>query len=362
MSSPRRIAMLVNIPAPYRVPVYDRVAARLGSAFRVIYMAGREADRRWDIPPMQHEHVFLRGITITHKARDIHFRTGVWRELTRHRPHVIATGGFNPPMLAAWLYARISGAAHVTMTDGWIGSEAHLSSLHRRIRRRVYATSSAFVGASEKSLELYRSYGVRDHLVRVPLGIDNDAFARASQPLAERPYDLVFAGNLIPRKLPLFFVDVIAELAKLRSRVSVLVIGDGELRQPMTDALARLRGVHATFTGFLQQRELPDAYARGKVLCFPTANDPWGVVANEACASGMPVITCSNAGCADELVRHEENGYVLALDPTAWAARCSALLDDAGRLEAMGRRSAELVRPYSHDDAAEAMLAALLER
>jgi glycosyltransferase involved in cell wall biosynthesis len=139
--------------------------------------------------------------------------------------------------------------------------------------------------------------------------------------------------------------------------VAALVIGDGELRGELERALAQ-PGVHATFTGFLQQAELPAAYARGKILCFPTLNDAWGVVANEACASGMPVITCQNAGCAGELVVHARNGYVVELDAELWADHAQRLLDDAALLADSGARSMLAVRDYTFASAADGILAA----
>jgi glycosyltransferase involved in cell wall biosynthesis len=352
-----RIAMLTNIPAPYRVPVYDRIAEVYGSDFRVIYMAKLEANRSWKVPPLRHDHAFLRGFAVTRKERDIHFRWGVHRQLDSFRPDVILTSGFNPPMISAWLHAQARRTSHVSMSDAWEYSEAELSSVHRIVRRVVYATSSAFVGASAKSLALFQTYGVRENLFKAPLCVDNARFAAAAVPLADRPFDLVFAGNLIDRKLPLFFADVVARVARLRGRVSALVIGDGELRGDMERALMK-PGVEAAFTGFLQQAELPAAYARGKIFCFPTRSDPWGVVANEACASGMPVITCANAGCAGELVVHARNGYVVDLDAEVWADHVQRLLDDPALLAATGARSTCAVSEYTFAAATDGFLAA----
>jgi glycosyltransferase involved in cell wall biosynthesis len=352
-----RIAMLTNIPAPYRVPVYDRIAEQCGRDFRVIYMAKLEANRSWTVPPLRHDHVFLRGFAVKRKDREIHVRWGINRELNTFRPDVILTGGFNPPMITAWLHAQARRTAHVPMSDAWEHSEAELSSVHRLVRHVVYATSSAFVGASAKTLALFEAYGVRKNLFKAPLGVDNAQFAAAAVPLADRPFDLVFAGNLIDRKLPLFFADVVARIARRRGHVSALVIGDGELRGDMERALVQ-PGVEATFTGFLQQTELPAAYARGKIFCFPTRSDPWGVVANEACASGMPVITCANAGCAGELVTHARNGYVVDLDAERWVDHVQLLLDDPALLAESGAQSMDAVRDYTFAAAADGFLAA----
>jgi glycosyltransferase involved in cell wall biosynthesis len=356
-----RIAMLVNIPAPYRVPVYDRIAEQCGRDFRVIYMAKLEANRRWTVPALNHDHVYLHGLAVGPAERRIHLRWGVTRQLNAFRPDVIVTCGFNPPMIAAWLHARARRVSHVSMSDGWQGSEADLSSVHRVARHVVYSTSSAFVGASAKTLALFESYGARKNLFKAPLGVDNARFSAAALPLADRRFDIVFAGNLIAGKLPLFFAEVAARIARRRGRVRALVIGDGELRAQTERALEQ-PGVEVTFTGFLQQHELPAAYASGKIFCFPTRNDAWGMVANEACASGMPVITCANAGCAGELVMHARNGYVLDLDPELWAYHAQRLLDDPVLLADSGAQSMQAVGDYTFAAAADGILAACRAR
>ena len=43
---PIRLAVVTNIPAPYRVPVYDLVAAQPGIQFDAFYCAASEPDRR----------------------------------------------------------------------------------------------------------------------------------------------------------------------------------------------------------------------------------------------------------------------------------------------------------------------------
>jgi glycosyltransferase involved in cell wall biosynthesis len=353
-----RVAMLVNIPAPYRVPVYDRMAAALGKNFRVLYMAATERDRRWNVPPLSHDHRFLRGPSLRVGEREIHFRQGVMRELRTFRPDVVMTGGFNPPMLLAWLYSQATGVAHVPVSDAWLRSEASLSWVHRGVRRSVYRTSRAYVGASKKTLELYESYGEHTNLFLSPLCIDNSRFRTNAGPLREREYDLVFSGNLIDRKLPLFFADVAATLGRKRGSVAVLVIGDGPLRRDLEAALAREPSVRATFAGFLQQDELPLSYARGKIFCFPTRNDPWGVVANEACAAGLPVVTCENAGCAGELVIHDRNGYVLPLVIARWADALDQLLSSPTLLERMSVEAQSIVSHFNFDAATEGLMGA----
>lgn len=353
-----KVALLVNIPAPYRVPVYDRIADRLGHDFKVIYMAELESNRKWKVPDLKHDHVFLKGFTVSRGTRHVHVRFGVLWQLLRFRPDVVVTAGFNPPMLMGWLYSVLFRKRHVPMSDAWVGSEANLSGLHRVIRKWVFGTSRAFIGASQQTLELFKSYGVHQNLFKACLCVDNTRFTPLAGPVNHRPYDLVFSGSLIEGKMPLFFAEVVKRLAERLPKLSVLVIGDGALREPMQSALGQLPNVHTTFTGYLQQSDLPGYYVQGKIFCFPTKRDAWGIVANEACASGMAVVTCANAGCAVELIAHNHNGYVLPLEAANWAEHIERLLKDEVLLAEMSQNAIASVREYTYDHAAQGILSA----
>src|ERR1700761_3739691 len=89
-----------------------------------------------------------------------------------------------------------------------------------------------------------------------------------------------------------------------------------------------VRWVDARFGGYARQSELPVHYARSRLMLFPSAGEPWGVVANEACAAGVPVIVSPRAGAANDLVRDGDNGRVLPLDVGRWSDAVLALLSD----------------------------------
>jgi len=48
ISSVHRIVIVTNIPAPYRIPIYQRLAAKLGyNNFHVIFCSQKEDNREW---------------------------------------------------------------------------------------------------------------------------------------------------------------------------------------------------------------------------------------------------------------------------------------------------------------------------
>lgn len=63
------------------------------------------------------------------------------------------------------------------------------------------------------------------------------------------------------------------------------------------------------FPGFRQIEELPRFYAGAEALVHPALEEPWGLVINEAMASGLPVLSGNNVGAAAELIIEGRNGW-----------------------------------------------------
>lgn len=355
-----RLAIVTNEPPPYRIPVFQRVGDMPDLTLQVIFCARREPNRQWDLPPLNFDHRFLRERITTVNGRYIHNNPDVIPALKQFSPDVIVNDGFNPTQLYVFGYALLKGVAHVPLTDGTYLSEQALSRVHRIVRRFVYARSGAFLSASEGGTRLYESYGIpAERCFKSCLCIDNDAYFRTPEPAGEK-FDFIFCGRMVPEKGPLFALNAAREAARrLGRKTRILFVGAGSEDERVRAAASRLHAlVDARFHGFASQKELPALYRSARVFLFPTHADVWGVVANEACAAGLPVIVTPYAGVAGELVRDGENGYVCELDASLWAERCAALLAQQALWERCSRRSLSLVREYSFDHAANGLVAA----
>jgi glycosyltransferase involved in cell wall biosynthesis len=224
----------------------------------------------------------------------------------------------------------------------------------------VYRYSKIFLGASQGALRLYNSYGIsRDQFYQSHLCANNAAFVPL--PGVNRPFDLMFSGRFSPEKTPLFALDVAAGVAKaLKRKISILMLGSGPLLEQAKNYADMLSPeVDATFPGFVQQANLPTLYCSAKLFLFPSSWDPWGVVANEACAAGQAIIVSPHAGVANELVCDGENGYVLPLDLELWVKHAVDLLSNETLLEQFSKNSVVKVQPYTYEAAAQGVIDAV---
>lgn len=361
-----RRLIISDIPTPWREPVFERVYQRLGGNLPVVYFKHNEKRRLWTFQIGRHPKTILKAITLTTGGTERFFNPGLLPFLLRYRPCIalIFASIKDPSGWLAMLLCRLLGTKVALLSDSWHGREQGFGRLRRLTRHLVYKhLGDAFVGASRQTLALYRHYNPRlreeqcflSHLVA-----DNDFFEQrlAGRPI-ERRFDILFSGRIVAVKNPRFFAEVCAALKARLGQCRVLIIGEGEasLKAEMREVFDR-GGVTYEFAGFIRHEELPDYYAQARLLLLPTAGDCWGVVINEAMIAGTPVITTEWTAAAGELVRHEQNGYVLPFDVNAWAAAAADLLTDPARWEAFSRRARETVREFNYDNAAAGILAA----
>lgn len=355
-----RVSVVSNELPPYRIPFFQALDCMPGVVLQVLFCTRREPNRLWELPALDFGHIFLRENIITVRGRYIHSNPGVIPALRKFAPDVLVTGGFNPTHLYTFAYAMAKRLPHVAMTDGTDISEQGLSRLHRVVRRIVYARSRAFVSASEGGRRLYESYGIpAESCFKSCLCIDNDAFSPGDQE-PRKEYDFLFCGRIEPVKNPRFAFDVaLATARRLGRTVSILFIGAGVQEDDLKARAAQHADlVRAEFLGFTAHDVLPSLYRSARLFLFPSLWDPWGVVANEACAAGLPVLVSPEPGVANELVVDGRNGFVCKLEVAAWAERAVLLLTQPAVWQRFSRHSLEVVKDYTYANAAAGLLAA----
>jgi len=348
-----KVTLITNIPAPYREKVHELISDHYDNNYNVIYCAEREANREWKVNYGRYTKEILNNIN----NNAVHNNPDLIKLLNRLNSDIIIIMGFYPTMLYAYLWSVFKKKKLIIFTDGTLISESHLSIIHKLVRQLVFKKAKAFIGPSKGASELYLSYGI-DHskFFRTYLCINNNLFFKT--PFLEKKYDIMFSGQFIDRKLPFFFINVAILLKKHYGQCKVLILGSGPLENQIHEQL-KLNNIEYNCPGFIHQEELPLYYSQSKIFLFPTKNDPWGVVANEAMASGVPVITCEEAGVSHDLVLHGVNGYVLPLLEKDWANKIIELLETPLLYELFSENAIQHVQKYNFTNAAEGIINAI---
>lgn len=280
-----------------------------------------------------------------------------------------------------WLAIRACWKARIPMLIRGDSTLIDKRSLLTRIAKRVILGRwiprfSRYLTVGKLNEKYYEFYGAdRTRFVPVRHFVDNDWFSKQAMAARLRRDDLrrdwnidpdalvfLFAGKLIEKKKPVDAILALGRVKRSARKVHLLIAGEGELRDACASAAASA-GVPVTFAGFLNQSRMPQAYAASDVLVLSSAwQETWGLVVNEAMASGLPAIVSDRVGCAPDLVTPGVTGEVYPSgDIAALANRMEHFVDSPSKALEQGRRALDRIANYSIDAATENTVAAIVD-
>lgn len=338
-----RFALLTEIPAPYRIPLFNALADRV--EFRALFLSPTDPRRPYYEPHAEEwrfDHRMLGGRQLRRGSRWIVLSRGVGRELREFRPDAVAVGGWNQPAFwQASTYCRRSGAPLLV----WVESTARDARSESRplevAKRALIRRAAGFFVPGRASADYVRSFGVREEQVsHAPNAVDAEIFGRANVDRSGREScTFLYAGRLDPEK----GIDVLLR-AFARVPGELVLAGSGSEE-------ARLRALadgRVRFLGPLDRDELPAVYAQADVFVLPSRSEPWGMVLNEAAAAGLPLVATEGAGAAHDLIEDGANGFRVPVDDDdALAAAMRRLAEDEPLRLAAGARSRELAARFT---------------
>ena len=319
------VALLTNFVAPYRVGLLEALAARVGQ-LRVFVSTRMEPDRAWQPQHGTLDVVVQRTLTFNDSHRRpggisqrlfLHVPWDTLAVLLAYRPDLVITGELGARSLLAVLYRRLRPRSRLIL---WATLSEHTEKdwgrARRSLRRVILGSVDAVLvnGPSGRRYIHSLSPGMPTHVVHQ--AVASGPFAAA--PLRRRPEDtrrLVFSGRLIAQKGVFKLQQGLARRAAEHpgARIDITWAGEGEARAALQATLLP-PNLHQRFTGHLDYPALARLYAASGALILPTLFDEWGLVVNEALASGLPVLGSVFSQAVEVLVEDGVTGWLF--DPT----------------------------------------------
>lgn len=159
----------------------------------------------------------------------------------------------------------------------------------------------------------------------------------------------ITVGQFIHRK---GFDVLLNAWAKCDKEYELYIIG-AEPTKEYLDIKEQLHLENVHFEGFKTKEELKCYYQAADLFVFPTREDIWGLVVNEAMANGLPVITTDKCVAGLELIKDGENGYIIPTgNADELAKRINELLHDDWLLEKMAKNNLQKIRRYTIENMA----------
>ena len=381
-----RIAFVSSHPVPYHVPTYRELAALPGVDLEVLYLhehgvsetfdVGFGRAVKFDVPLLEgYRYRFLRNLAPTPSLTFA-------GQINPALPMAIARGDYDAVVMHGYQAASTLAALltpRTRRTRVLLRGESILMNPRRSLARRaakqlllrpLFRRIDHFLAIGTLSREYFEAYGVPpERITLAQYTVDNAYFEERSAPARRDPAAIrrrlslptdcpvfLYCSKIIAHKRPL---DVLRAFAKARGAgpAALVYVGDGDQMPPLRAEIARLgleSDVHVL--GFRNQSELPEIYGACDVFVQASEREPWGMVVNEAMASGMAICASDQVGSARDLV--VDNGATFPVGDVDWlASLMSRWTRDTDEIARMKRASAARIRTWSAKETASGVLA-----
>lgn len=301
------VVWVTNFLAPYRIPLFQALASH-GVALDVIVAAIHDERRPWSLD--EKEKWNFRIHDLAHPARrssvtSIEFFSGrgVKKLLNRLDPDLVVVGGYTSGHYrTAAKWARRRGRPAVLFAESHEASAGRLGRILHGLKASMLARHDFFI-ATGTAVREFLTLRVGIDPQRIFQTVNAVDTSRFSKPQINKRPDVprfLFVGRLTQDKGVLELLRAWLEVTKKLPDAELTILGDGPLQARLLEATRQ--DLHLHWFRTLPEGRMPSFYAEHDVLILPSRREVWGLVVNEALASGLYCLVSRAAGCQPDLV------------------------------------------------------------
>lgn len=303
------------MPAPYRFPIWTRLAESFD--LKVAFLCGEKNWRNWIIPSGQSwKHVYLSLKSLRIKEYDFIPSIRGSKKLLEEIDLLILGGWETPFYICTLLAARQKRIPVIQFYESTADSQRFRNKLVTTIRSWIFSKVDLILTIGEASTKAVMLTGVStEKIITLFNPVDVrwfHSYARKHRTQVTSGHHYIYVGQLIERKNVETILD---SFAAIRNDDDTLTIaGEGPLNRDLRELAASLGIAESViFAGHRNQVELALLYAMSNTLILASTNEVWGLVVNEALASGLQVIVSDKCGVA-EFVQDMKGVFICGTD------------------------------------------------
>jgi len=332
----KKIIIINNIISPLRVFLYGKMNdyyLRKGWKLKVIFLSETDRNRNWKkSTDIDFDYEVLTNFAIRTREKDLNtffINLKIIDVLKKENPDKIICFGWDHfAAYAANRWARKNAKEFVL----WSGSTEYEKSWRRTLFnplvKYLIKRTDNFIAYGTRAKEYLVSLGAKEESVQIFYNtIDVDYFSENLKKISDYEKKelkrqlgistskvIIFSGRLLEMKGIFEMVEGFESFCKQDNDASLLIMGSGPDEERLKGIIDKQKIKNIYFTKFVQYKDLYKYYSISDLLLFPTRQDIWGLVVNEAMACGLPVIVTNVAGASADLIEGGKNGYIINLN------------------------------------------------
>ena len=203
-------------------------------------------------------------------------------------------------------------------------------------------------GGTRTHVQLFTYYGMNENRVFIlPMMVNNNKYRRSVVPLPGGKFKFIYVGRLVSCKQVDKVIEAFKSLRKKDLSAELHIVGDGIERSRLHDIS---KDGNIIFHGKLYGDGLIEELHKADCLILYSSREPWGLVVNEALASGIPCIVSDAVGARFDLVEGvKPTGLVVsAQDINALYDTMEKIVSDSLLWESMSNNALQRMEGWSY--------------
>ena len=254
------------------------------------------------------------------KVPSISIKKKLFEVLNNLNPEVVILSGWDAiPSLYALLWALKNNKPTVVISESqeFDFKRSRIKELGKKLLLKLI--DSAFVGGVNQSDYLIKLGFNKE---RIFLGcdvVDNDFFFQSNEAdnkkiISQLPKNFFMTScRFVEKKNLSFLIKVFEKFQRKVEDWLLVLVGDGPLKEDLIEFSNQLNiSEKVVFTGYQEYESIRSIYNSASCFVLPSITEQWGLVINEALASGLPVLCSKRAGCAPNLIENNQTSCQFA--------------------------------------------------
>ena len=316
MWSMKKVLIVFNHPAPYKVRLFNELSKTFD--LHVIFERDSASDRNKEFYS-EEKYDFT-----THKIKGLKvgaeglISCGVKKHLKHNKYDLVIMNGYSHyAEMKAIKYLQKHKVPYVLYINGGT-IKSNECFIKKNLKKRYISGAKCYFSPDLESNKYLVHYGANEKdILNYPYStiFDSEIIKAEANKVELRKelnlnFDKVFvsSGQLIERKN---YLSLVKEWAKFPKEYGLVLIGDGKQRKEIENLIKTANLNNVLVTGFLKREEMFKYFKAADVFLFPSKEDIYGHVINEALSQGLPVVSTNKVNSANKLIKNGVNGFVL---------------------------------------------------
>lgn len=283
-------------------------------------------------------------------------RRAIVDKLDQLNPDIVFAGAIAFPSGASGVYWANKNKKKIVIFDDARLQDVPRSRLVGWVKKSIYTAVDAILCPSSAWIETFKHFGFREGQLFFGVNVvDNGKWQMgvtdSDHQLEGLPDRYILSvGRQIPKKNYLGLLQAYSQYClSVKSPTHLVLVGEGEQRGELERFVADNNLDRVIFLPYQSQDLLKHIYQKASFFVLPSLHgETWGLVVNEAMASGLPVLVSNQVGCASTLVADGQNGYTFDPNNHDQLSKMVAHLSDLSDQErvSMGEKSREIISKW----------------